>query len=39
MGRLQKAEDFVAGSNYLLSDGASQVTGTVLNVTGGMNAW
>jgi NAD(P)-dependent dehydrogenase (short-subunit alcohol dehydrogenase family) len=39
MGRLQKTEDFVAGSNYLLSDGASQVTGTVLNVTGGMNAW
>jgi NAD(P)-dependent dehydrogenase (short-subunit alcohol dehydrogenase family) len=39
MGRLQKAEDFVAGSNYFLSDGASQVTGTVLNVTGGMNSW
>jgi len=39
MGRLQKAEDFVMGSNYLLSDGSSQVTGTVLNVTGGMNAW
>ncbi|OHD74141.1 MAG: hypothetical protein A2V99_17225 [Spirochaetes bacterium RBG_16_67_19] len=39
MGRLQSAEDFVMGSNYLLSDGSSQVTGTVLNVTGGMNAW
>jgi len=39
MGRLQRAEDFLAGSNYLLSDGSSQVTGTVLNVTGGMNSW
>jgi NAD(P)-dependent dehydrogenase (short-subunit alcohol dehydrogenase family) len=39
MGRLQRNEDFVAGSNYLLSDGSSQVTGTVLNITGGMNAW
>ena len=39
MGRLQRNEDFIAGSNYLLSDSSSQVTGTVLNVTGGMNAW
>lgn len=39
MGRLQRNDDFVAGSNYLLSDGSSQVTGTVLNVTGGMSAW
>lgn len=35
MGRLQTPEDYVDGAIYLLSDGASQVTGTELFVTGG----
>jgi len=39
MGRLQRNDDFIGGSNYLLSDQSSQVTGTVLNVAGGMNSW
>lgn len=35
MGRLQTAEDNVAGALYLLSDGASQVSGSELFITGG----
>lgn len=35
MGRLQTPEDYIASALYLLSDGASQVTGTELFVTGG----
>lgn len=35
MGRLQKINDFVPGVIYLLSDIASQVTGTELKITGG----
>lgn len=37
MGRLQTAEDNVAGALYLLSDGASQVSGTELFITGGFS--
>lgn len=36
MGRLQKEEDYVDGSLYLLSDGSSQTTGSELFITGGM---
>ena len=36
MGRLQENEDFIGASNYLLSDASSQVTATVVNVTGGL---
>jgi hypothetical protein len=35
MGRLQTEEDNVAGTLYLLSDGASQVSGSELFITGG----
>jgi NAD(P)-dependent dehydrogenase (short-subunit alcohol dehydrogenase family) len=35
MGRLQTAEDNVDGALYLLSDGASQVSGTELFISGG----
>lgn len=37
MGRLQVGSDFIGASNYLLSDSSSQVTGTVINVSGGMS--
>ena len=36
MGRLQTAEYYVDGTLYLLSDGASQTTGSELLITGGM---
>jgi len=36
MGRLQVGDDFIGASNYLLSDLSSQVTGTVINVNGGL---
>jgi NAD(P)-dependent dehydrogenase (short-subunit alcohol dehydrogenase family) len=35
MGRLQTVEDNVAGALFLLSDGASQVSGSELFITGG----
>jgi hypothetical protein len=35
MGRLQTAEDNVAGALFFLSDGASQVSGSELFITGG----
>lgn len=38
MGRMMTVEDHVAGIVYLLSDKASAVTGTELNVTGGFTA-
>lgn len=38
MGRLQEVEDYVPGVIYLLSDYASQVTGTELHITGGFFA-
>ncbi|MDP6526150.1 MAG: SDR family oxidoreductase [Kiritimatiellia bacterium] len=36
MGRLQVGGDFVGASNYLLSDLSSQLTGTIMNVNGGL---
>jgi enoyl-[acyl-carrier-protein] reductase (NADH) len=36
MGRLQVGDDFIGASNYLLSDLSSQVTGTIINVNGGL---
>lgn len=38
MGRMMTVEDHVPGIVYLLSDRASAVTGTELNVTGGFSA-
>ena len=38
MGRLMTVEDHAAGIVYLLSDKASAVTGTELNITGGFSA-
>lgn len=35
MGRLQRDEDYVDGVIYLLSDGASQTSGSELKITGG----
>lgn len=36
MGRLQVGDDFIGASNYLLSDASSHVTGTVIDVDGGL---
>ena len=38
MGRMMTVEDHVSGIVYLLSDKASAVTGTELNITGGFSA-
>lgn len=36
MGRMQEVADHVPGTIYLLSDYASQVTGSNLRITGGL---
>ena len=39
LGRLGEPEDVAAAVAYLASDDARRVTGTVLNVDGGLSAW
>jgi NAD(P)-dependent dehydrogenase (short-subunit alcohol dehydrogenase family) len=38
LGRIGRPEDIAAAINFLLSDQASWITGTVLNVDGGVMA-